>query len=313
MIHEGSVLPIRSVQVGFRPRGVRPRRAAIEAWLVARPWWQLGAERASYYDPSTDVYFGLDWLDDDAPAPMRFELELCLPESFAHEAVPEVAALAEAFSLDTVLPGRDPSPFDPERFLADWREANAQVCAAQVGELDTPYGTLPRASNLAIQAWNRCREAYGERLWTVEMLPCLPPPVRLMVPYGDRSTVLTAVIWTAAQPIVLPEVDVVLAMEAPDLAPQVIPHVALRPWLDRFPRREAGHRFGRSGVIHACGLPHWIVDYDTPPAGLEEALRSLGTRRRLVTVAPHEVLDRETVRAARERFVVPTSQVTPAS
>ena len=293
-----------SYDVFFRPRETRPTRPQVEAWLVDRPWWQLGAERASYYDPSTGVYFGLDWLDDrlDGTAPLKFDLELFLPETFALQALPELCALVDAFSLDVVGADGEPAPFDPAAFLDAWRDANTHACGLQVDELDAPHGTLPRATNIAVWMWNRCRDAYGERLSTVEMLPCLAPPVRLMVPHGDRTTVLTAVIWTAASPIVLPEVDVVLAMESPELAPQVIPVVALRPWLDRFPHREAGHRFGRWGVVHECGLPHWIVDYDTPPTGLVEALRSLGSRRRLVTVAPHEVLDREMVRIARERM-----------
>lgn len=268
-----------------------------------RPWWQLGADRASFYDPATGVYFGIDWLTNDAPAPLVFTLDLFLPETFVLQALPELLALTEAFGLDVEEPGRAVGPLDPAEFLGAWRDRNAEVCGTRVGELDAPYGTLPRSANIAVWKWNKCREAYVERLATVEMLPCFPPAVRLVVPHGDRSTVLTAAVWMAGAPIVLPEVDLVLAVEAPDLAPRVIPAVALRPWLDRFPRREAGYHFGRSGVVHDCGLPHWIVDFEDPPTALVEALRSLGSRRRLVTVAPHEVLDRETVRIARERAI----------
>ena len=305
-----------SYEWSFEPRGERPSRQRVEAWLVDRPWWQLGADRATYYAPATGVYFGIDWLPDTAPAPLRFSVDLVLPEVFAIEALREIEALVEAFALDLAGPTGAPphggGRFDPDRALLDWRERNTRACAEELrtrrtSELDAPPATLPRATHLAIWRWNRCLEAYGERLATVEMIPCVPSPVRLVVPHGDRTTVLTAVYWEAGAPLVLPEVDLVLAAEAPDLAPVVIPQVALRPWLDAFERREAGTRFGRSGVIHDCGLPHWIVDDVLPRSrvpsgeGLGDALRSLGSRRRLVPVGPHEVLDRETVRSVERR------------
>ena len=68
-----------SYEWSFEPRGERPSRRRIEAWLVDRPWWQLGADRASYYAPATGVYFGIDWLPDTAPAPLRFSVDLVLP------------------------------------------------------------------------------------------------------------------------------------------------------------------------------------------------------------------------------------------
>lgn len=138
----------------------------------------------------------------------------------------------------------------------------------------------------AVRTWNDTRERYLERLGTVDGAACFPLPVFRVVPSDDPRAVLTAVEWTEGMPIALPEVDVVLASVSGVFAtpiagrpPRVIPLVMLRPWLDRFPRLGPAHRFGLRGVEHDTGLVHWLLDYDVPPPGLLEALRTQGSER----------------------------------
>ncbi|MEQ1504082.1 MAG: hypothetical protein ABMB14_17700 [Myxococcota bacterium] len=287
--------------MAFAPRGRAPERAAVEAWLASRPNWRVGADRASYYAPSTGVYFGCGWLDQVGAGPaLVFELDVERSDVFGREAEAEVRALSAAFDLAA------------DGFLASWRAANAIACRSAV---DRPRRTLPAATNLAVWRWNAARDPYLDRLATIEMVPCVPPPVRLVAPPADATTVLTSVQWTGCTPIVLPEVDVVVV--ADERATRAIPMVALRPWLEGFPHRPAGHAFGRSGVVYDAGLPHWLIDFDVAPDALADAVRTLGTPRRLVAVLADDVLDRESVARHHEsgsgpRPVEPTSTGWPS-
>lgn len=290
--------------VTFVARGATPARAELER-LLAQRGWQVGGERASFYDPATGVYFGATWARPGTPGagelPLALEVPVLRPDPVGRQAAAEILALSRAFDLG--LTG-DPCAPAAELFLERWRAHNAEVHLGAV-DGDVPLRALPAARNLAIWSWNRARDAYFDRLSSVETTACCPAPVRLVALHPEDATVLTAVTWVEAAPIALPDVDLVLAVGEGDSVTRVIPMVALQPLLERFPRREADHRFGRSGVVYEVGLAHWIVDYDLPPDDLVEALRALGTHRRLVPVGPDTVLDRELLDAGRPNRTTP--------
>ena len=201
---------------------------------------------------------------------------------------PDRIGLAAALALA----GLGIPDLDPARFLRGWRALN-RVAVARAFADGGARRTLPAATHERIWRWNQACDAYADRLATVEMVACSPARVRLVAPQHDPVTVLTAVCWSDAAPVVLPEVDLVLVVDGPDAVPRAIPQVALRPLLARYPRREAGFVFGRNGRIHDAGLAHWIVDDDLPPEDLLDALRTLGGVRALEPLTPGEVLDRD--------------------
>lgn len=294
-----------SYDLFFRTDGPGPALPAIRAWFASRPHTTVDGTTASYRNDATGVAFAFDLQDDGrlGVAPVSLVLPLLRPSVFVLEAEGEVAALVRAFGLRVLDPqdsGVEAS-YDPEALLRSWHASNV---AAHRSSGRPAERALPTATNVAVWSWNRAREAYDERLGTIDGLPCHAPAVALVSPAGDERTVLTAVAWCDGMPLALPEVDLVLAAcehgRGRDRAPRAIPLVALRPWLDGLPRRGADHRFGLGGMVHATGLPHWLVDTDAPPPGLLEALGSLGTTRRLDRLSPEQVLDRETVDAVRE-------------
>jgi hypothetical protein len=219
---------------------------------------------------------------------------LVRPDRIGREAELELRALG----LSGVSSGGPTPGLDPSAFLQAWRVQNAVAIARTLRDGE-PRRSLPAAIHERVWRWNRARDAYFDRLSAVEMVPCAPGAVRLVAPQHDPVTVLTAVSWSDGAPIALPEVDLVLAVDGADSVPRAIPLVALLPWLERFPRREAGYLFGRSGVVHDAGLAHWIVDDDLPAEELMAALRTLGAVRTLEVLAPGEVLDREQVEPVR--------------
>lgn len=304
-----------SYDLYFRTDDRPPATGAMRAWLAARPGATVTAEGVAFRDDATGVSSRYD-LDERGVA---FAMDLPRPGVAALVAEGEVQAFVAAFGLQVVDPqpdGMGDGRWSRDGFLRGWRAANAAAVRDRLrGRADLPVPTLSAARNAGVLAWNRAREAYGDRIAAVEDLPCTVPAVRLVRPRGDERTVLAAVAWSG-EPAVVPEVDLVLASAPPTVRDvpsrgevRVIPLVALRPWLEGFERRPADHRFGRGGRSHVAGLAHWVADTDIRPGGLWDALRALGTVRALDPIAPEHVLDREAVEAARATFRTPTGAV----
>jgi hypothetical protein len=262
----------------------------LEAWFAARAGYRLGADSVFYDNPATGVYFAWSWRavpGSVAPdeLPLELELKTGCAEFFLLEAELEVEALCHAFEL-VVAEGTG---------ACSWRAENASVVAGQrASRLQSglpPLGAAPRTSNNAVWQWNRVRAVYGDRLAMVESLPCSVPQVTWLMG-GRRSTLLTGVVWTDLLPIALPCVDVVLVVDSYAGTTQVLPHIALAPWLERCEARGAEHTFGRGGGVFRAGLPHHLVDGDQADR-LWEMARTLGCERSLHPVGADEILDRE--------------------
>jgi hypothetical protein len=296
-----------SYDLFFRP-GKDPVSAdAIRRWFEGRRHYTISGDQIWYDNPVSGVYFSFH-VGDDTASLLAFNLNYYRPEVFAAEAEPELSALVAAFQFaidDPQADGMDRGPYTPEGFLRGWRTGNLMAHRALVSQGDQPAFALPLATNLGVWRWNTMREAYMQRLGTVEMATCFVPTVYLLVPpeeEGDGGPVQTAAVWSEQMQLALPEVDLVLALDEPGQPPTTIPFELLRPTLDRFERRPADHRFGIDGTTHTTGLAHWLVDFeDRPPADLSEVLTTAGRIRRFQRVASGQVLDRETLEAARAR------------
>lgn len=286
-----------SYDLFFRSRDGGPPLAELRHWFAGRAHYTVGEDEAGYDNPATGVYFRFRiGMGDDGPD-VDFNINYFRPSSFGLEAAPELGAFTSAFAFamsDPQAEGMGDGPFTTEGFLRGYNHGNrfAYRAVSSMGEAAQTL-TLPRRVVAESWAWNHAREAYMDNLASIEMICGFAPTVLYLVPQDAPQTVLTAAVWGQGMGCSLPEVDVVVALSDHGDAPRVIPVDLLRAHLDRYPRREAHHRFTLDRRSYDCGLPHWLIDHDEPPPELLEALATLGAPRAMSRASPDQVLDRE--------------------
>lgn len=275
-----------------------PTLKELMAWFGTRHHYQMAKNQAFRKSPDSGVYWAFDFSDEDgARVPVSFNLNYFRPDVFALEAADEVAAFVEAFGLqvdDPQTDGMGQGPFSREGFLRGWRAGN-RFTHDTITRQHPDYVVLykPAAENRAVAAWNRFRESYVEWMQGVEDKGGFVPTVMYLQPEDAPGTVLTGAMWSEATACALPEVDLIIAMNAGEEGPRAIPLDDLRNLLLPFEHRPAGHTITLGEVAHDCGLAHWVVDYPEPPVELVAALKGLGKVRHFERIEPDLVLDAE--------------------
>lgn len=269
----------------------------VRAWLARRPHTRVAGTQAVYENADTGVYFTHDLGDDGS---VSFNLNFYRPSVFVQEAAPEVAALLEALDFDIEDPqteGMGEGPFTVEGLVRGWTHGNRFAHRVMVGSRGQRPPTLAAARHEALWRWNLSREAYGDLLASIEMLPVYVPRVFLVVEVdGDGNPahqVHTAVIWGEAMPMAVPEVDLVLAMDEPGDPPRVIRRADLAEVLAPWAYRAAGYRFELDGREHDVALPHWLLAHDEPPPRDVAAAHRSGVVRQVQILRTDQVLDHE--------------------
>ena len=141
-----------------------------------------------------------EWVEDPrfgAPY-IFFAVHLLRSHVFALEAAAELAALAEAAGPGLFDPqtGLFADRFDPDAFLAGWREANAAEQADAVARAEALL-TLPAAANEQTWRWNAGREALRQSLSGTVTLRVLVDvdgrPIDVQVAQSSGHRILDAV------------------------------------------------------------------------------------------------------------------------
>src|SRR5262249_13135627 len=146
-----------------------------------------------------------------------FNINYLRPHVFGLEAEIELSALVARFAPRIRDPQRDgmgDGPYTPEGFLRGWNAGNRFGCEAMAFGAGLQRPGLPAATLERVWRWNYAKDAYQERLATIELVPCFVPTVDI-VRSVEPSELFTVVIWGDAMPLALPEVDAILIAAKP--------------------------------------------------------------------------------------------------
>ena len=265
--------------------------------------YTLSDRQALYESEDTEVYFSFDFHEPDTDLsaseevpnagaiPVAFNLNYFRPHVFGLEAEPEVAAFVNAFNLTVFDPQgeMESSEYSAEGFLRGWNAGNEFAYRAILSQGgDRELHSLPRDRIEAVWRWNHARQARqqaGDDAYFVPKIFFTAGPV-----------VRTAAVWGDGMPILLPQVDLVLIARQ-ELAPRrwfrAAPDVAVLTW----PEAE---RLLRPFATIPGDPSERLLQYDQPPAQLEQALRALAPARERPEMLPtDQVLNSELLEAAR--------------
>ncbi|MFN0094777.1 MAG: hypothetical protein ACKVVT_08370 [Dehalococcoidia bacterium] len=264
--------------------------AAFQQHFAGRPHTKVQGKEAHYNNDATGVQFAFR-VHVPPEIPIRkfvgyaqFSLDFVRPGFFATEATREIGAFVAATGYEVYDAQRlehPPGPWDPREFIASWDASNRALLR---GTGSAPL-SLPKSDLLLIWRWNFARPNYAAQLGGGHYVP----PIMLV---EDRDAVRTAVVWNGEMRAALPKVDLVLTPsqrsarrgllrrkqeeEVMSVAEwrQVAPFVASEPV-----RREPG--------------AHYVINFETPPAGLLRMVEGLPPSDHLRPLTMDEVIDHE--------------------
>jgi len=269
---------------------LRPEADLIDVTLwFAERGYQMSEGQAFYENEKTGVYFAFWLSESEGRVEAAFNLNFFRPDIFALEAEGHVAAFMEAFAPileDPQVDGMGSGPYSQEGFLRGWNAGNA-MAGRVLTEQGVTAGQLPRALNRAVWNWNRSREAYMDRLGSIEMIGVFVPTVLLMEVEG---AVGTAVIWTEGVPIALPRVEWIAAVFPRKSAPRWLRYEEIWSLLGGHEQR-SNHHFELDGRSFETGFSHHFIREVGPD--LEGRLSTLGEPHEVQRWAPGDVIDEE--------------------
>ena len=249
--------------------------ASVGGWCSMRPGYRLEAGGLTYANPATGVSFRLG--QSEAPFPIAFRLEAVRPEPFALEAEIELSELVAAFGLTV-----EPSPsmpegrYSPTAFLEGWRAASRAAVAAISSQGELHLARAPGSAILHAWSWNLVREVFMEILCEVDRVAGFAPTVLLVSLPSAPDRIRTAAVWNDAQPIALPEVELILTMgsAAPAGAPLgLVPMERIGLLLGQGYEMKSGARtMPFRGREVPLGMRHLVIDHREPPPRLVGAL-----------------------------------------
>lgn len=265
-------------------------------YFGARPHYQLNGRQAFYANEDTGVYFSFDLerggqeQPEEEPPAASFSLNYYRPHVFALEAAPEVEVFVQQFNVSIKDPqdqGMGCGPFSREGFLHGWNAGNELTCRAILNSPQKPaiVPTRPMAELERFWQWNYARAALQEELGQEVFVP------KIMW-FLDGAQVLTAVAWADGIAMLIPAVDIILAVRQ-RLAPRKLLRrrgdlCLITP--DQAEQVLAPLQEGQYPL--ACRLP----TYRQTPQALERFIRSLSPGLgNLQAVPPEMILNAELV------------------
>ena len=215
-----NVAPYLSVVLHAAPNG-GDLPAAVRRWCDGRTWWSGSPERIIYDNTDSGCCFSirLSGFPDTEPDNLALvagpdqvvaRLRTLQPPVYPDEVGEELAGLVRALGLRMSLPDDPdptPGPWSLSRVLLAWRTTHRRVLNDWLANPDRlRVGRLPAARIKQVWEWNRrLRETDASEDEDVHVA---------RVSYADLGAgILTWASWPNAIPILLPQVDFILAGE----------------------------------------------------------------------------------------------------
>ena len=247
------------------------KRPTFERYFYERPWWKLrdteSGVQAWYENTDTGVYFSFDCSKDD----VAFNLNYFRPHIFGLEAAAEVTAFVQALKPEISDPQHDgmaDGPYTEEGFLRGWNAGNAFSHQAAFAQYQPELVTMPRAQLESLWRWNLQRAATTTVVNEIELIDCFVPKIWAA---STSRGLRTYVVWDTTFPILLPEVDDVVAAGKNGAAPTVIPVSQLAGALAAYRTRQANETFENGDRTWWLAVPAREVFFDAVPAALAAA------------------------------------------
>ncbi|HEY7120400.1 MAG TPA: hypothetical protein VH475_27675 [Tepidisphaeraceae bacterium] len=260
-------------------------KKSFATYFGERANYKVAKGQAVYQNDNTGVYFIFDEPSDSVVA---FNLNFHRPHVFGLEAAVELETFAGAFGgLSAIDPQDDqsdgePAAFDRERFLRAWNAGNAFAYRAMLKEQTEPPHTWPARRIRQVWDWNYARAAEQARDENVFL-----PAIFAMNVGGEVQSVA---IWPPDCPILMPEVDALLAPVAQQ--GRHSKQLAMVPWNQVQPVVKPYQEKG-------AGLARYRLAFEAWPAEVAAFLAAKRAQMTGVEGIPwDQVLDREMVEEA---------------
>lgn len=249
--------------------------ARVRAFFEGRAGYAMLDESALHDSEDTGVSFSFSFesvmeeSDGGRPVlPLALHVRTLCPSPFGLEAAEEVEALVQAFDVQVWDPqAGTEGPYSSEKFLRSWRaESRKAYDEAAAKDLDfSAHPHMPDDTVKNVWQWNRGHELLLDSLGR-QGDGLQVPTVRSIEDLGGTPRAMTAVEWNDAEPIALPEVDVVVLVMA-DGEKSVIAWQDLDPLIAEWSEEPPHSRYASGDSSRTAGLAHHVLSGD----GLREA------------------------------------------
>jgi hypothetical protein len=275
-----------------------PPFGAFAAHFRLRRNCKVLPQQAIYQNEDTGVYFMFELgklQNEERPdlLPIKFNLNFFRPHIFGLEAELEVRALVQRFDLLVIDPqfgGMGEGEYFTDGFLAGWNKGNEIGYQAAVEQhADEAMPTLSTARIEECWRWNFARHELQRKLGDDIFVP------RFMF-LRRAEKIVTAVAWTDAIPIAIPEADLVFVPwetlrwikdPVPDRNMVVAEWNQINPILTPFP-------------VERGALPYHRLRYSQPPPAVVSALRALPvSAEKPVAISVDNIFNAELLARAR--------------
>jgi hypothetical protein len=266
-------------------------------YFKRRKFYEMKGTRAWYSNENTGVYFGFDFNSRDSSArrdssllPIAFNLNYYRPHVFGLEAEPEVAAFVEQFDLTISDPqnqGMGDGAYSRDGFLRGWNAGNefgyGAIFSQDPGQ---KVMTLPSKVIQKFWRWNLGVETRLQEIGVDAFVPTV-------YYFNGVGKVRTGIVWGDGIPILLPEVDIVVAPRD-RLAPKPLLGSAKKDMVV-FAWDELAGIIKQYPKVPGDPTCHQLYYEKTPPP-IEKLFRSKQPPKELPKMIPFdEVLDEELV------------------
>lgn len=252
----------------------------FNSFFLKRRFYELNAGQAFYLNNNTGVYFEFNYgetLDDDPSSelqreagllPVSFYLNYFRPHIFGLEAEIELTAFVKHFGFvvsDSQTDGMGEGLYSRNGFLRGYNSGNGKACRIMLQEFGHKAEIAAMASSdlESIWQWNYEANAFKEVLGEKFFVPHI-------IVLRNNGVLVTAIVWTDAMPIAMPDVDILILNRA---------KTAPRSWFHKksdevfLPRVQAHESFVYFPQKNRS-LPYRLLDYDTVPPDLLRLFKS---------------------------------------
>lgn len=279
-----------SYDLYFLAQKEAPTLEAMSEWLACYPGVLVADHGATYESTDTGVYFSFLFLKGAGQTrsgrprlPISFHLNYFRPPGFAREAALLLEAFTSHFNLHVVDEqplGIGEGEFQPGLFLRAWRQANREAHRSYAERAGA--SSIPHLDNWTLEhswQWNHQRSRLHDWLQTTENAVCTTPLVIATRDPSGRKRACSAVVWDSFNPIVLPEVDLLIFSGVRTDGHAWAPFSEIASVLEHYTMHAPAEHFSVDGHSYTFGLRNWLLTDTTR----EELRRTIMSRLRFGT------------------------------